>query len=193
MAKAFYFDMTSCIGCKACQIACKDKLEVEMSPGVFYRKVSSFETGAYPMPGRFNYSASCNHCENPACVAVCPTGAMYKAEDGTVQHDDSICDGCKMCAMACPYKVPQYVASINKVHKCDACRDLTAKGKNPACVDACVMRCLDFGEKEDLIAKYGPDLVCDLAILPSSEITNPNVLIKAKENALEGEPKEMLV
>ena len=193
MAKAFYFDMTSCIGCKTCQIACKDKLETEYNQGIFYRKVTSWETGAYPTPGRFSYSGSCNHCENPACTRVCPTGAMYKAEDGTVQHDDSICDGCQMCVLACPYKVPQYVAALNVVHKCDACRDLTAKGKNPACVDACVMRCLDFGEKDDLIAKYGPDLVCDLAILPSSEMTSPNVLIKAKENALDGEPKEMLV
>ena len=193
MAKAFYFDMTSCIGCKTCQMACKDKMEADFQPGIFYRTVKVYETGSYPNVGRFDYSATCNHCENPACVANCPTGAMYKSEDGTVQHDDSVCIGCQTCVNACPYGVPKYVEALGIVHKCDACRDLTAKGKNPACVDACVMRALDFGEKEDLIAKYGDDLVCDLSILPDSEITMPNVLIKARANAVEGEAREMMV
>ena len=193
MAKAFYFDMTSCIGCKTCQMACKDKMEVEFSAGVFFREVRTYETGTFPNVGRFNYSASCNHCDNPACVANCPTGAMYKTEDGLVLHDDSLCDGCQTCTMACPYMVPKYVAELGKVHKCDGCIDLVSKGKNPACVDACVMRALDFGEKDELIEKYGPDLVCDLSILPVSEITGPNTLIKARANAIDEDARQMMV
>lgn len=191
--KAFYFDMTACIGCKTCQMACKDKMEQDFEPGVFYRHVDTYETGKYPNVGRYNVSFGCNHCENPACVANCPTGAMYKSEDGTVQHDDSVCIGCETCVQSCPYQAPHLIASLGIVHKCDACRDRTAKGENPMCVDACVMRALDFGEYEDLVAKYGNDLVSDLSVLPDSSMTTPNLLVKARRIAVSENAKQMMV
>lgn len=189
MALGFYFDMTRCIGCRACQVACKDKNNLEV--GVILRNAKTYEVGSFPDVNVFNYSASCNHCVNPACVDACPTGAMYKAEDGTVRHDDELCIGCQACAAACPYGAPQYVAEINKVTKCDACAYLRDKGQNPACVDACPNRALDFGDLDELKAKYGSDLVQDLSILPSSADTRPCVLIKAKECAQSGEAKEI--
>ena len=188
--KAFYFDQAACVGCRACQIACKDKMEgAELQGGVFYRTVTCYETGSFPKVGRFNMSMSCNHCENPACVAACPLKALYKAEDGTVMHDASICIGCGTCAAACPYQVPQVVNG--KMSKCDGCAARVAKGENPACVDACTMRALDFGEYDELVAKYGEGLVSDLSILPDSKLTTPNLLIKARECALEGEAREL--
>ena len=188
MALGFYFDMTRCIGCRACQVACKDKNNLEV--GILFRKAKTYEGGSFPDVKLFNFSSTCNHCENPACVAICPTGAMYKAEDGTVIHDDDMCIGCKSCMTACPYEVPQFDEAASIVKKCDACAYLRAKGQKPACVDACPNRALDFGDLDELKAKYGSDLVSKVAVMPESP-TNPSVLIKSKDYAVEGEFTEL--
>lgn len=70
----------------------------------------------------FHLNLSCNHCESPACVANCPTGAMYKDDDGTVQHDDEACIGCQTCVNSCPYGAPQFIEEDKIVQKCDTCR-----------------------------------------------------------------------
>ena len=88
----FYFDQNSCVGCKTCQVACKDKNDLEV--GTLFRHVVDFEIGEFPSVKSYHYAATCNHCENPACVEACPTEAMYIDEtDGTVQHDDEKCIG----------------------------------------------------------------------------------------------------
>ena len=189
MALGFYFDMTRCVGCRACQVACKDKNNLEI--GTVLRFAKTYEVGEFPNVNMYSFAGSCNHCENPTCVSACPVGAMYKAEDGTVLHDAEMCVGCQACVKACPYSVQQFVASVTKVAKCDSCAALRAKGQNPVCVDACPSRALDFGEKDELIAKYGSNLVKDIAILPDSKITGSNTLIKAKACALEADFTEI--
>lgn len=173
----FEIDVTRCTGCATCQVACKD---LHDSPvGVNYRRVSSFETGVFPAPQAYHFSVSCNHCSNPACVANCPTGAMYISDDGTVQHDDGACIGCETCVENCPYGAPQYVAELEIVQKCDSCATYRKQGLNPVCVDACRNRCLTFVERDDFAADE--ELVKDISILPPSEKTNPSLLIRAKE------------
>ncbi|MGE4272368.1 MAG: DMSO/selenate family reductase complex B subunit [Desulfitobacterium sp.] len=176
--KGFYYDQTACIGCKVCQVACKDKNDLKVGPR--YRRVYDMETGKYPNPRRAHFSISCNHCDNPKCVENCPTGALSKgSEDGLVLHDREKCIGCRLCIWSCPYEAPQYKEDEGKVGKCDGCSDLLAKGENPACVDACVMRCLEFGDIEELRQKYGKN--ADAKGLPSSSTTNPNLVINAKQ------------
>ncbi len=189
MAFAFYFDMTRCVGCRACQLACKDKNRLGV--GMTWRRVRTCETGSFPKVAMYSYASACNHCSRPACAAVCPTGAMHRAEDGTVLHDDAACIGCRACMEACPYGVPQFDGIRGIVRKCDACADLRAEGLHPACVDACPCRALDFGDRDELLRRYGPDLVSDIAILPSSGLTGPNVLIRAKPCALETDFREL--
>lgn len=106
---------------------------------------------------------------------------MFQSEDGTVQHDDNVCIGCKTCMSSCPYGAPQYAEEIDLIVKCDSCKRLREAGMNPVCVDACPMRALDFGEMDDLRAKYGDALVSEIACLPSASVTNPNLLMKVKE------------
>jgi len=180
--KGFYFDMTSCIGCRTCQIACKDKNDLKV--GIIFRRVGTFGTGVYPNPGLYHYSGSCNHCEEAKCVKGCPTGAMHYGDDGTVQHDKEMCIGCKYCVWNCPYSVPQYLEEKNVVGKCNSCKDLRDAGQNPACVDACVMRCLKFGDLDELKKEYGANLKSEIPILPSATITKPSLLIKPKSCAL---------
>jgi anaerobic dimethyl sulfoxide reductase subunit B (iron-sulfur subunit) len=193
MAKlGFYFDQTRCIGCRTCQIMCKDKNDLPV--GIIYRQVKTFETGEYPAPGYYHYSWNCNHCENPACVTVCPVSAMHvDAEDGTVQPNDELCIGCGYCVDACPYHVPQMKTPEAVVGKCDACIAWRQKGDRPACVDACVMRCLDFGDLDELQAKYGEGLVDEIPLLPDASQTMPSLLVRARECALDSSFTEKII
>lgn len=184
MSKGFYFDMTSCIGCRTCQVACKDKNDLPI--GVIYRNVTCYEAGTFPAPKVFHISASCNHCDNPACLAACPVGAIYKTEDGTVIIDRKLCQGCQQCVSACPYGVPVYNEELGITGKCDGCIALRKNGSNPACVDSCPMRALDFGDTEELAEKYGKDLINEMPnqYTIDADISKPNVLIQAKAAAL---------
>lgn len=187
----FYYDNSRCTGCRACQIMCKDTNNLPV--GVIYRRVRSYEQGNYPNPGYYHFSWNCNHCENPACVSVCPVGAMHVADDGTVQPNDELCIGCRSCASACPYEIPQLREEEALIGKCDSCKDIRAQGGKPACVDACVMRCLDFGDLDELKQTYGSDLVSELAILPSAKETGPSLLINPRQCALEADFEEKII
>jgi len=128
-------------------MACKENNSLAV--GEFFRRVDTFEA-----KGRWvNYSGACNHCEDPGCMAVCPTGAMHRDKDGLVVHDDARCIGCGRCVNACPYGA----ASLNKVtgyaQKCDACRSLREAGREPACVTACPTRALRFGDIDEAEGK----------------------------------------
>lgn len=185
----FYFDMTRCVGCKTCQVVCKQRNSLPM--GIAYRTVHTFEVGAYPDAGMYHVSATCNHCENPACVRACPTGAMHKSEeDGTVQHDDGLCIGCQQCANACPYGVPQYFPELKIVGKCYACKDTREVDGAPTCVAACGQRALEFGPLEELRAAH-PDAVADIACFPDSTETDPSVLVDVQPRALDAEYREL--
>jgi anaerobic dimethyl sulfoxide reductase subunit B (iron-sulfur subunit) len=178
--KGFFYDMTTCSGCKTCQIACKDKNNLEV--GVNFRKVHYFEGGKYPAPWSYPLSMSCNHCAQPKCVANCPTGALVKRpEDGIVIHHKEKCIGCRLCTWSCPYNAPQYRKQAGKVGKCDFCVDLLDKGEEPACVSACLMRALQFGDIEELKKKYGG--TADVRGLPNSTTTSPSISIKPSTHA----------
>lgn len=182
MSYGFYLDMKSCTGCRTCQIACKDKNDLPV--GILFRHVETYEAGEYPKPGLYHISRTCNHCASPACYASCSTGAIYIDEETeTVQIDEEKCNGCGACAEACPYGVPQLNEEKKLAQKCNMCIDLIQKGENPACVDACMLRALEWGDFDELRAKHG-DAVRDMAVLPSSEETDPRTIYTLKDDAL---------
>lgn len=189
MAIGFYFDMTRCIGCRACQVACKDKNRLDV--GMTFRNAHTYSTGSFPSVDMFSCTFSCNHCDEPACVANCPTGAMFKSEDGAVLHQDDVCIGCKTCVNSCPYQVPVIDEEQGISRKCDSCIAIRTAGGQPACVAGCPNRALDFGEIEDLKAKYGEDLVNETTVHPDPSMTGPSLLIKVKDAATSGEPTEV--
>ena len=149
---AFYFDSTFCSGCKACQAACKDKNNLPL--GVLWRRVYEVSGGTWQQNGAawnntvfaYNLSVSCNHCVHPKCAGVCPADAYVIREDGIVLLDSTRCVGCGYCAWACPYGAPQYNAAAGCMTKCDFCIDHLEQGLPPACVAACPLRVLDYGE-----------------------------------------------
>lgn len=177
---AFFFDSTRCVGCKTCAVACNKKNQLPL--GVSYRRVTSYEVGEYPTATFYHWSRACNHCENPACVRACPTAAMYKDADGTVQHNDDTCIGCGSCVIACPYDVPQIVKEEGIAKKCNACADTREEDGMPTCVASCGMRALEFGDYDELLAAH-PDGVDKIAPMPDPSITMPNILVNAREAA----------
>jgi len=178
---AFYFDADACSGCKTCQIACKDKNDLPL--GVLWRRVYEVSGGEWKKQGKawvnnvyaYNVSLACNHCEEPVCLKVCPTKAIFKRENGIVEIDALKCMGCKYCQWVCPYGAPQFNESCGVMTKCNMCADYVEMGKNPSCVDACPMRAMDFGEYDELIEKYGEQ--GDIYPLPNRHHTEPSILV----------------
>ena len=189
---AFYFDSSSCSGCKTCQMACKDKND--LGPGQVWRRIYEVTGGGWKKRGvtwrqdvfAYNLSMSCNHCEDPICVKNCPTHALFKRADGIVQIDQNLCIGCKYCSWVCPYGPPQFNAEKGVMGKCDFCADYIDEGKNQSCVDACPMRALDFGDYQDLVEKYGPTE--HIYPLPDDSITEPSLCIRAHQKAKGASP-----
>ena len=188
----FFYNMNRCTGCKTCQIACKDKNNLDI--GLIYRHAENYEMGTYPSVRSFCYSFSCNHCAAPACITACSNDAIYREEDGTVIIDQELCEGCQECITACPYSVPVYHPATGKTNKCDACFELRAHGEEPACASGCPGRALYFGELEELEKTHGKgmELVDEFPVLGSSKMTKPSILIAIKECAKEEEVRPSL-
>jgi anaerobic dimethyl sulfoxide reductase subunit B len=152
MTYAFTFDASACSGCKACQVACKDKNNLHT--GVLWRRVYEVSGGSWQRQGEawttdvfaYNLSIACNHCVHPKCAGVCPVDAYVVREDGIVYIDESRCMGCGYCSWACPYSAPRYNPELRHMTKCNFCFDNIDAGLPPACVAACPMRVLDFVE-----------------------------------------------
>ncbi len=132
----FHFDMTKCIGCKCCVVACNEQ---NGNPaGINWRRVGELEGGHYPHAQRHHLSMGCNHCLEPSCLIGCPVEAYTKdARTGVVIHDAATCIGCQYCTWNCSYGVPQYNPERGVVGKCDLCHNRLADGMAPACVSAC--------------------------------------------------------
>lgn len=185
---AFYFDSSSCSGCKACQVACKDKHDLDV--GMLWRRVYEVNGGDWIEHNNvltnnvfaYNLSISCNHCENPSCVSVCPSKALQKRKDGIVFIDQETCIGCRYCEWACPYDALKFDSKKGVMSKCHFCYDNIDKGEKPTCVTSCPMRALDFGELNELIEKYGS--VNEIYPLPESNLTNPSLVITPHKDAV---------
>ena len=183
----FFFDQSLCTGCKACQIACKDKHDLPV--GVNWRRVVEYSGGSWQQAGNtftpnvFTYytSIACNHCEEALCMEVCPTTAMSRREDGTVYVDADKCVGCRYCEWACSYSAPQFNADTGQMTKCDLCYDYRSTGQDPACVSACPSRALDWGPIDELREEYGT--TDNIAPLPDPSLTQPRLVINPHRDA----------
>ncbi len=149
--KAMLIDLTMCIGCNACQDACK---EVNGLPkGEEHQLSATAYTALEEHEGDIYVRRMCQHCVDPTCVSVCPVGAFTKLLEGPVLYDDSKCIGCRYCMQACPFQVPRYQwgNTYPKIQKCVFCADRLKQGKPTACSEACPTGATKFGDREDLI------------------------------------------
>ena len=168
MQVAVLVDITKCIGCRGCQMACKQwwgmpGLETSFSPTVTnppkttaYAYVHIDYREVVDKQGKLTWNfvhKRCFHCLEPACVSVCPVAAMQKMENGPVTWDEARCIGCRYCIMACPFDIPKYEwdQAWPQVGKCWFCWDRIAEGLQPACAKACPPKAIEFGEREALL------------------------------------------
>lgn len=176
MQKGFYIDTERCVGCRSCEVACKQwnalPPRVLGKTGPRWRRVITVESGAFPNLSIVNVSTACMHCGKPACAAVCPTGAITKrAEDGIVVVNKDKCIGCRYCSFACPFGVPQF-GEEGTMQKCNLCLERLEQGQEPACTATCPANALHAGTMEEL-----SKLAAGKASRKLAGATEPSVLI----------------
>jgi formate dehydrogenase iron-sulfur subunit len=170
---AFLTDSTLCIGCKACEVACKEWNGVA-EDGLNWSGFSYDNTGAVgastwrhvkfaegePQPGfggaagevsSWNFSSDvCKHCEQAGCLEACPTGSIVRTEFGGVYVQPDVCNGCSYCVVSCPFGVIQKNDADGRAFKCTFCYDRQKVGLQPACAKACPTESIKFGEINEL-------------------------------------------
>ena len=161
----FFTDTSVCIGCKACEVACKEWNQVP-EDGLTFTGMSYDNTGGLgadtwrhvafieqPVDSGIRWLMSsdvCKHCTHAACLDVCPTGALMRTEFGTVVVQEDICNGCGYCVPACPYGVIDQRRDDGRAWKCTLCYDRLGAGAEPACAKACPTDSIQFGPLEEL-------------------------------------------
>ena len=166
----FHFNMTKCIGCHCCEVACNEQNNNPAS--VSWRRVGEIEGGSYPYTQRSYLSMGCNHCLDPACLTGCPVDAYTKnPSNGLVLHSADACIGCQYCIWNCPYGVPQYNPERGVVGKCDMCYGRLAEGRDPACVNACPEEAITIETVDPAEWRMNYAAFADSPGLPSAEQT----------------------
>ncbi len=189
--KGFLVDTSRCIGCRSCQVACKqwNKLDADKTAnkGTFenprdltpalYNRIKFIEKENSGEVSWLFFNERCMHCGEAGCMKVCPSpGALYRTKDGIVAYNKEKCISCKYCVSACPFNIPRY-DSDDKVSKCHLCLDRIGGGMIPACAKACPTETLKYGKRSDLIAKataakktlYGVDDLNGLGVVYALE------------------------
>ena len=171
----FFTDTTRCIGCKACEVACKEWNALPADDlglsGMSYDNTRALSADTWrhvrfieqmhsaaerptSMPPYQSHwlmmSDVCKHCANAACLEACPTGALFRTEFDTVVVQQDICNGCGYCVPACPFGVVELSKIDGKAHKCTLCYDRLKGGLEPACAKACPTESIQFGELDEL-------------------------------------------
>jgi len=154
MEYAIMVDTESCVGCNACEVACKQEHNLPVGPR--WIRVHPDEPREIAGKPQLRYIVShCIHCCHPSCKDACPANAITKREDGIVLVDEERCTGCQDCIEACPLQVMQFDSEKNVAGKCDLCVDRLGRGLPPACAAACPSHCIYFGDISEVINKVG--------------------------------------
>jgi len=156
MPKAILYDSTLCIGCRACEGACAERWGLPYNDKIASEeRISAHKLTTIVTHGERFSRRLCMNCLQPACVSVCPVGALQKTVLGPVTYDPEKCMGCRYCMQACPFQVPTYEWSswLPRMRKCDMCYERQSHGKLTACAEACPVGATKNGDRDALIAE----------------------------------------
>lgn len=156
------YDSVKCVGCRACQTACKHRsnLPPETDPQGTYEMPRDLSANTWTLIQLYQgeneasfVKHQCMHCIDPACVSVCPVGALQKLESGPVIYHGERCIGCRYCMAACPFGIPksQWDKALPLIQKCDFCADRQANGEAPACGEVCPTGALIYGTRQQML------------------------------------------
>ena len=151
---AFLIDVSKCIDCRACLVACSVENNVSMTHTRIWIKDTGV-AGTYPELTHFTAPYHCMHCVDPSCVSACTVGALQKNGEGIITYDSNRCIGCRYCMYACPFGVPhfEFDQQLGLITKCDMCvARLKAGQAAPACAATCPAGAIQFGNREDMLA-----------------------------------------
>jgi formate dehydrogenase iron-sulfur subunit len=159
-------DTTTCIGCKACEVACVEWNGYDFRETTFDNTYQTMPETAWNFWNLIKFNEvendnglqwlmrkdQCMHCEEPGCLIACPAdGAIVQYTNGIVDFNQANCIGCQYCVTGCPFNIPKFNAETKKVYKCTLCSDRVGAGLEPACIKSCPTGCLHFGSKEDML------------------------------------------
>jgi formate dehydrogenase beta subunit len=158
------YDTTLCVGCRACQTACRqwNETEPERDPTGLYDSPDNLSADTWMLIQLYQggeewafVKHQCMHCVHPACASACPVHALQKQENGSVTYDKDRCIGCRYCMVACPFDVPRFSWSdvLPVIAKCTLCNDRLVAGDGPFCAESCPTGALIWGRREDMIAE----------------------------------------
>jgi formate dehydrogenase iron-sulfur subunit len=163
---AMLIDLTKCVGCGQCVIACKADNQLEWREDQPAKgpdaALASSNYSVVRAEGRIGHDGApryvklnCMHCLEPSCVSACFVRALQKSETGAVLYDGDRCVGCRYCQMACPFSVPtfEWDETFGRISKCDFCADRLAKGQPTACAEACTKGAITFGTRDELLSE----------------------------------------
>ena len=175
----FHFDMTKCIGCRSCEVACNEQ---NGNPAdINWRRIGELEGGVYPDAVRHYLSMGCNHCLDADCLRGCPVDAYTKDPvTGIVLHSADACIGCSYCVWNCPYSVPQFNPERGVVGKCDMCKGRLEESLEPACVNACPEAAIEIeivnmaAWRENFTLADSPGMPSALQTVSTTRITLPD-------------------
>jgi len=156
MEYALVVNTDDCVGCNACEVACKQEHSLPVGP----RWIRVYSDGPRDIAEKqqLRYIVThCMHCCRPPCKDACPVGAITKRKDGIVLIDEKLCIGCKDCIPACPLGVMQFDEVKEVAQKCDLCVERIDRGRLPACVAACPSHCIYFGGVKEITEKLGKE------------------------------------
>jgi len=177
----FHLDLHRCVGCGACVLACR--IENGRADGSAWRRVLPLNLARRPGGPTYFLSVACHHCERPACLSGCPSGAYEKRADGVVLHREDRCIGCRYCEMTCPFGTPQFDVDRGVVSKCHLCARRLDRGLDPACAAACPMAALRYtapGEVGDDHRRLVPGFVDPAGCDPNLTFAVPGGLRRAR-------------
>ena len=178
----FLLDSDSCIGCHACTVACKSEHDVPL--GVNRTWVKYIETGSFPNVSRHFSVMRCNQCEDAPCMAICPTSALFRSDNGVVDFNDSNCIGCKGCMNACPYDAIFINPATNTANKCNFCNHRIEVGLEPSCVIVCPTHAIKVADLDDPLDRVTSIIGrSDVAVRSPEQNTKPKVFYRGADQA----------